>query len=160
MYGTGQIGFPGRNHLVDDAVFAADVVRAGLAARDMVNERRKKIAAMTPPERESFRRRMPLRVAKRVGWAALWVGLLMLVFDAHLPGILGTLVFIGLPLGLFTGAVMKSRRFWAGRARAWDGWFRSRGSSLREVQDWWSSPDTTYEERQEFVNVWGMGAAL
>lgn len=150
---TGQMVYPQR-HLAGDLAFLGALVMGGVAAYDMTRQRRNKIAAMTPPEREAFVQRTRLRVAKRIAWAVLWVVLLWVVFTFHLPGIAGTLVFAGLPVALFAAAIARSRRFWASRQRAWDGWFRSRGSSLAEVRAWW--PTATDVQHQEFIAEWGL----
>ena len=153
---TGQYVFPQPDRAVQDAVLIGDVIMGGLGLREMARDRQRKISAMAPPEREAFRRRTPFRVARRIGWAALWVGLLTIIFDIPLPGIFATIVFIGLPLALFVGAVVKNRRFWAARQRSWDSWLRSRGSSLGEVRAWW--PTAAPEERWAFINEWGLAA--
>ena len=153
---TGQHLFPRPDGPVQDAALIGDVLMGGLGLREMARDRQRKISAMTPPERETFRRRTPLRVARRIGWTALWAGLLMIIFNIPLPGIFATIVLIGLPLALFVTAAIQSRRFWATRQRAWDSWFRSRGSSLGEVRAWW--PAAAPEERWAFINEWGLAA--
>jgi hypothetical protein len=142
--------YDGRDKLVDGAVVAADVVLAGLAARSMANDRRNKVQAMTPAERAAFRSGTPLRVAKRAAWIALWIGLVWAVFAIWLsPGWLGTIALVGPPLVLFVGWVMKSRRFWRTRQAVWDAWFRTQGTSLGELREWYASPDTSPEQRQQ-----------
>jgi hypothetical protein len=135
-----------RSDAAGDLVFAASLGMALYGLAQIARDRREKLLNMTPPEIVAFRKGTPRRVLKRVIWIAVatW-GTITIA-----PNPWAYIFLVGFPLWNFIRTVQKQRRFVRSRALAWDAWYRTKDTTLADVDAWWYT--ASWDARDAFTN--------